>query len=84
MDLWLDGLEGAFENFGEEEEEAVEDEQAGRGFKKKPWAHRLERIDYASITQDEFRERFLEKNVPALLGKFPSRLCCSTSGFLRP
>ena len=82
MDLWLDNLEGAFENFGEDEE-AEEDEQAGRGFKKKPWAHRVERIDYASITHDEFRERFLEKNMPAILGIFPSRLCCSTPGVLR-
>ena len=80
VDLWLDDLElsnaDAFEDFGEEEA-AVEVDQAGRGFKKKAGAQRVERIDYASITPAEFQERFMEKNMPAILGTLPNLVVVS-------
>jgi len=80
VDVWLDDLElsnaDAFEDFGEEEA-AVEADQAGRGFVKKAGAQRVERIDYASITPAEFQERFMEKNMPAILGTLPDLVVVS-------
>ena len=80
VDLWLDDLElsnaDAFEDSGENDA-AVEVDQAGRGFKKKAGAQRVERIDYASITPAEFQERFMEKNMPAILGTLPDLVVVS-------
>lgn len=69
VDQWLGDLADAMGNFNEEDEEEAAAEAMLKRFKKKPGAIRLQRIDYASITPEEFRERFMSKNMPAVLGR---------------